>query len=120
MKLKLRNKNYCDGCDQLVELKTIGGHKRCNIYRTVLLPNEDTFIASKGMGHVLRSEVCKKENEPIVSKDSINFDGKSDVVEIPINIRRWFKHIEDGSWHNYIIDNNQLFIDGKLIGEAKK
>jgi len=68
MNLKLRNKNYCDSCEKLKELNTIGGHKRCEIYNKIMLSNENTFIASKGMGHILRLDICKKENNIRESK----------------------------------------------------
>ena len=68
MKIKLRNKDFCDGCEQLEDLGTIGGHKRCKIYKKTLLPKEEVFLASRGQGYIKRLDNCKKENEVEVYK----------------------------------------------------
>jgi len=63
MKLKLRYQDYCDGCENLKELNTIGGHKRCTLYKKNSLPKDDTFAGTLGIGKIARLEICKKENE---------------------------------------------------------
>lgn len=68
MKLKLRNKEFCDGCDQLIELNTLAQHKRCKPYNKIMLPREDMFITNKGLGYLPRPDVCKKENEAEIKK----------------------------------------------------
>ena len=66
MKIKIRNANYCDGCEQLTDLHTLAGHKRCKVYKKNMLPQEDVFISNRGIGLFPRLESCKKENEAIV------------------------------------------------------
>ena len=68
VKLTLKNKNYCDGCAQLTDLHTLGGHKRCKLYKKNMLPQEDIFIANKGLGYLSRLDVCKEENEAEVKR----------------------------------------------------
>lgn len=68
MKLDLRHKDFCDGCDQLTDLHTLGGHKRCKLYKKNMLPQEDIYLANKGLGYLTRPEACKKENEVTIVK----------------------------------------------------
>lgn len=68
MKIKLRHMDFCDGCDNLKELNTIGGHMRCTIYGKNLLPSEETHLLSRGQGYIKRLEICKKENEVEIYK----------------------------------------------------
>lgn len=63
MKLKLRHPDFCDGCEQLIELNTLGGHKRCKLLKKNMLPQQDAYIANRGLGHLPRPDICKKENE---------------------------------------------------------
>lgn len=63
MKLKLKHQDFCDGCEQLEDLPTLGQHKRCKFYKINMLPQEDTFFANRGLGYLARPEKCKKENE---------------------------------------------------------
>ncbi len=58
---KLRHKDFCDGCNQLVEIGTLGQHKRCDIFKDVLLPSEATHIASHGVGYIARPDKCKEK-----------------------------------------------------------
>jgi len=68
MKLKLRHKEYCDGCEQLHELHTLAGHKRCVVYKKNMLPQEGNFIENRGLGYLKRPDICVKENEVEVAK----------------------------------------------------
>lgn len=68
MNIKLRHVDYCDGCNCLKDLGTLGGHKRCNVYGKTLLPSEETHLMSKGRGYIKRLEICKKENEAEIYK----------------------------------------------------
>jgi len=68
MKIKLRHKDYCDGCDKLTEQITLGGHRRCTVYGKTLLPSEETHIMSNGQGYIKRLDVCKDENETEIYK----------------------------------------------------
>lgn len=63
MKLKLRHPDFCDGCEQLLELNTLAQHKRCKLYKKNMLPRQDVYIANSGHGYLPRLEVCIKENE---------------------------------------------------------
>ena len=63
MKLSLRNLEFCDGCEQLVELNTLAQHKRCKLYKKVMLPRDDTHFESHGLGYIERPEICKKDNK---------------------------------------------------------
>ncbi len=68
MKIKLRHKDFCDSCEQLKDIGTLGGHKRCKIYSKTLLPKEEVFISSKGQGYINRLDICKEENEVEIYK----------------------------------------------------
>ena len=69
MKLKLKHKDFCDGCEQLVELNTLASHKRCKVYDKVMLPREDLFGTEyKGLGMIKRPDYCMQENEAEVVK----------------------------------------------------
>ena len=63
MKLKLRHQDFCDGCEQLIDLHTMGQHKRCKPYKKNMLPQRDIYIAKRGLGEFPRMEICIKENE---------------------------------------------------------
>lgn len=63
MKIKLRNADFCDGCEHLVNLNTLGQHHRCKVYKRNMLAMDDIFFGSKGIGSFKRPEICKKENE---------------------------------------------------------
>lgn len=63
MKIKLKNPNSCDGCNQLEELNTLGQHKKCKLYGKVMLPMDDVSMAIKKVGRLERPQVCKDENE---------------------------------------------------------
>jgi hypothetical protein len=67
MKLTLRHKDFCDGCEHLYDLHTLGQHKRCREYKKNFLPDESLFIATK-QGYIKRPEICLKENEAEVRK----------------------------------------------------
>lgn len=56
--LVLRNRNFCDGCKYLLDTNTLGGIKKCEIYRNNRTPEENAFIASKGSGYFPRPEHC--------------------------------------------------------------
>lgn len=68
MKIKLRHKEYCDGCDQSKKLNTLGQHIRCEIYGKNMTPQDDIFIGNKGIGYFPRPQKCKDENEAEVHK----------------------------------------------------
>ena len=75
MKLKLRNLNSCDGCEQLKSLGTLAGHKQCRLYKKNMLPMDDVTAMlrkqeSKGeeVGQIVRPQICKDENEAEVIK----------------------------------------------------
>lgn len=68
MNITLRHKDFCDGCDQMTELNTLGQHKRCRVYRKNFLPKDEVFIANKGLGYIERLEICKQENEARIKK----------------------------------------------------
>lgn len=68
MKIKLRNIDFCDNCEQLKELNTLGQHKKCLVYGDVLLQQEDVFLNSKGLGYLKRPRKCKDDNEAEVVK----------------------------------------------------
>lgn len=68
MKIKLRHKLYCDGCDQSKKLPTLGQHLRCNVYKKNMTHQDDVFINSKGLGYFPRLEECKAENEAEIYK----------------------------------------------------
>ena len=76
MKIILRHKDYCDKCSQLENIGTLAGHKRCKIYKTVMLPREDLEITSRGQGSMLRPDKCKIENE-IKVKPRIDLEKKT-------------------------------------------
>lgn len=68
MKLKLKHKDFCDGCEQLYDLHTLAGHKRCRLYKKNMLPQESELIANRGLGYLKRLEQCVKENEVEVTR----------------------------------------------------
>lgn len=68
MKIILRHQDFCDGCDQLTDLHTLGGHKKCKVYKKNMLSQEDIFLANRGLGSLARPENCKKENEITIAK----------------------------------------------------
>ncbi len=57
-----KHPGYCDGCGQLTELHTLGGHKRCKLLKKNLLPQDHILIASKGKGSIERPDECKKRD----------------------------------------------------------
>ena len=59
---KLRHREYCDGCEKLGEMITIGGHRRCSIYKITMLEQHNVFIANKGVGSLPRPEKCLEED----------------------------------------------------------
>ena len=63
MKLKLKNVLFCDGCSELQDLHTLGGHKRCKVYKKNFLPDESLLIENHGQGTIKRPEICQNENE---------------------------------------------------------
>lgn len=68
MKITLKHIDYCDGCSELKALSTLGGHKRCEVYKTILLPTADIELVSKGQGTIVRSDKCKELNEVEIKK----------------------------------------------------
>ena len=68
MKIKLRHKDFCDGCLEMAELHTLAQHKRCNVYKKNMLPRDDVFLANRGLGYLPRPEICKNENETEISR----------------------------------------------------
>ena len=68
MKPTLKHKDFCDGCEQLQELHTLAGHKRCSLYKINMLPQESDLIANRGLGYLKRPEICVKENEVEVAR----------------------------------------------------
>lgn len=68
MKIKLRNKNFCDGCDKAKKLNTLGQHVKCAIYNKNMTPQDDVFLGSKGLGYFPRPKNCKDENEVVIYK----------------------------------------------------
>lgn len=61
-KLKLRNPNFCDGCEDLEILPVLSQMHRCKIYKINMLAQHDAFIANKGIGYYPRPEKCKEED----------------------------------------------------------
>lgn len=68
MNLKLRHEAYCDGCEQLKKLGTIGGHTRCDIYKRVMIPDDQLHLVNKGLGYFQRPDICKEQNETEIVK----------------------------------------------------
>ena len=68
MKLKLKHKDFCDGCEQLYELHTLAGHKRCVVYKINMLPQEGNLVENRGLGYLKRPDICVKENEVEVTR----------------------------------------------------
>ncbi|MCK4817153.1 hypothetical protein KA005_15390, partial [bacterium] len=68
LKLKLKNPDSCDGCEQLKNLATLGGHKQCKHYKINMLPLDDVTVMlrkqeGKDCGKVPRPQICKSENK---------------------------------------------------------
>jgi len=68
MKITLKHKDYCDGCSELETLNTLGGHKKCKLYNTVMLSSPDVELISMGIGTMKRPDECKVENEAEVKR----------------------------------------------------
>ena len=62
---KLKNKHFCDGCDELKNLMTLGGHRRCNIYKIMMLEKFDAYLANKGAGSFPRPDICMEEDKKL-------------------------------------------------------
>lgn len=58
VKIKLRNPDFCDGCEHLRDLATIGGHKRCVLLKKNMLPQEDITYKH---GTLPRPKECKDQ-----------------------------------------------------------
>ena len=65
MKLSLNHWRFCEGCEHMIDLETLGGHYKCKLYKRVMLPDWDLFHESKGLGYFRRLDACLKENEPV-------------------------------------------------------
>lgn len=61
-KITIKHKDYCDGCSELENLNTLGGHKKCKVYKKVMLPSPSLEIESRGLGTIKRPDECKVEN----------------------------------------------------------
>ena len=61
--LKLKNKNFCDGCEHLKNLQTISQMHECKIYKIKMLAQYDAYIANKGFGYYPRPEKCQEEDQ---------------------------------------------------------
>ena len=68
MKLTLRYKEYCDGCEKLIDLQVLGGYRRCELYQKNMLQDEGVFLAGGGKGYFKRLDECIKENEAEVKR----------------------------------------------------
>ena len=63
MTLTNYNKGFCEGCEHLQDLGTLGGHHKCSLYKRVMVPDFDAFNGSRGLGYFKRLECCIKEHE---------------------------------------------------------
>ena len=57
----MKASDYCDKCNKIQALNTLGQHKKCTVYDKIMTPQYDTIAMGNGLGIFPKLKECKHE-----------------------------------------------------------